>query len=354
MKKHPISIKDLSLKEKIAQLFLMGFHGQDCEKGSDLERMIRDYSPGGVILFDKDMINHEPVHNIKSPSQVQNLTNKLQEISKIPLFISIDQEGGIVNRLKPEYGFPTTRSHQNLEDIDNIEETQNEGLLISGVLKRVGINMNFAPCVDLSLNKESSIIAGKERSFGSNAGKVGRHAEAYIKGHKQNNILTACKHFPGHGSASGDTHTGFVDVTETWCSEELEPYKKLIVSDLCPIVMTSHIFNEKLDAKYPASLSKNTITNLLRDQLGFDGVIISDDMQMKAITEHYSFKESLRLGLQAGLDMFCFGNNLQQESVKLEIAIQTIEEMLADNEISEDRIDKSVERILKIKNQYLA
>ncbi|XWN38668.1 MAG: glycoside hydrolase family 3 protein [Balneola sp.] len=349
MQVNQYTIKDLSLKEKIAQLFLIGFHGNECNDDSEISTLIRNIKPGGVILFDKDMVFNKPVHNIKSPEQLKNLTAQLQEASEIPLFIGIDQEGGLINRLKPEYGFPVTKSHQELGNIDDITVTQQEGALISEVLNQHGININFAPCVDLALNSESSIIAKRERCFGATSSEVNKHAEAYVKGHQKNGVLTACKHFPGHGSAAGDTHAGFVDVTDTWESDELEPYKYMIQKDLCPVIMTSHIFNGNFDDKYPATLSKKTIQDLLRDQLGFDGIVISDDMQMRAISDHFGMKESLKRGLQAGIDIFCYGNNLLKEQIDLSDAISTIEELVENGDIHEDRIDKSVNRILRLK-----
>lgn len=354
MKVNQHTIKDLSLKDKIAQLFLIGFHGNDCISGSDISNLIKKNRPGGVILFDKDMVFNKPVHNIKSPEQLKELTHQLQSISETPLFIGVDQEGGLINRLKPEYGFPNTQSHQKLGEIDDVEITEQEGELISSVLKDSGINVNFAPCVDLSLNSESSIISKRERCFGATSSQVIKHAEAYTIGHRTNNILTACKHFPGHGSAAGDTHAGFVDVTDTWVPDEIEPYRYMIDRGLCPIIMTSHIFNGNFDGTYPATLSKKTIQDVLRNELGFNGIVISDDMQMRAISDHYSLRESLKLGLDAGLDIFCFGNNLLKEQIDLSDAIQAVYDLVESNEISEQRIDESVKRILTVKNQHLS
>ncbi len=345
---------DLSLREKIAQLFLIGFHGNIVSKGSEVWNMIQKFKPGGVILFDKDMVNHQPVHNIKSPEQVTKLTESLQNATKIPLLIGVDQEGGLINRLKTDYGFPETRSHQKLGEIDNKETTFNEGKHIASILSECGININFAPCVDLAIEKESSIIAKRERCFGENSDQVIKHAREYISGHHQKKILTACKHFPGHGSAKGDTHAGFVDVTETWTIDELKPYTALISENLCPVIMTSHIFNKNFDEDLPSTLSEKTITGLLRDKIGFEGVVISDDMQMRAISDHYKLAESLKLGLNAGLDMFCFGNNLLLEQVSLDEAISAVEELIALKKIPESRIDESVQRILNLKKNWIS
>ncbi|MFV1883711.1 MAG: glycoside hydrolase family 3 protein [Balneola sp.] len=344
---------DLNLREKIAQLFIIGFHGNDCSPGSEVWEMIAEFKPGGVILFDKDMVRDQPVHNIKSPEQVEELTSNLQKASSIPLLIGVDQEGGLINRLKPEYGFPETRSHQKLGEIDDAEITFDEGKHIASTLADVGINTNFAPCVDLAIEKESSIIAKRERCFGESSQQVIKHAKAYIKGHHEKKILTACKHFPGHGSAKGDTHAGFVDVTETWNEDELKPYTELILEELCPVIMSSHIFNGNFDDQLPATLSSKTIRDLLRDKIGFEGIVISDDMQMRAISDHYSLSESLKLGLEAGLDMFCFGNNLLKEQISMDNAISAIETLVKNDAVSESRIEESVSRILKLKKEWI-
>ncbi len=349
MPHNKISLKNLTLKEKIGQLFIVGFQGHDIIEDSAVLRMIKSYKPGGVILFDKDMVHGKPVHNIQSPEQVKRLTNALYDASDLPLFIGIDQEGGLIHRLKPEYGFPPTKSHKTLSSQPDVKFTEQEGEKIAGMLREVDINLNFAPVVDLALSESSSIIAQRERSFGSSAEQVTNHARAYIKGHQKKNILTCCKHFPGHGSAEDDTHAGFVDVTNSWSEEELIPYKKLIAEGLCPIIMTAHIFNANLDPNKPATLSKHVLHYLLRNQLNFTGVIISDDMQMRAISDHYELKESLKAGLLAGLDMFCFGNNLLKKPVELQHAIGAIEELVEEGEITEKRIDSSVQRIFDIK-----
>ena len=345
-----LTMKELTLNEKIAQMFLMGFRGNDISEDSEIVDMIEQYQPGGVILFDKDMVHDKPVHNIQSPEQVKQLNTALKKASKTTLLIGIDQEGGLINRLKPEYGFPESVSHKTLGERDEESFTKENSREIAKTLSEAGINLNFAPVVDLTANPNSSIIARRERSFGKSAEQVTKHARAYIEGHEEEHILTCCKHFPGHGSAEGDTHAGFVDVTDTWTREELHPYEVLINEGKCTMIMTAHIFNAKLDKDKPATLSSNILQDLLRDKLGFEGVVISDDMQMRAISDHYSLKESIKLGIKAGLDIFCFGNNLLKEQVQLKDAIQAVIELLDEGEISEDRIHESVKRIFKLKS----
>tara|TARA_R110002096_G_scaffold151859_1_gene314597 strand:+ start:1424 stop:2470 length:1047 start_codon:yes stop_codon:yes gene_type:complete len=339
----------MTLEEKIGQLFVMGFRGGDVSPGSTVHHDIAELGVGGVILFDKDMVYHRPVNNIESPEQLNELTKQLQSYSDLPLFISIDQEGGLINRLKPEYGFPETRSHGELGKLNDPKETETEGAHIAKILRGMGINLNFAPVLDIAKNPETSVIGKRERSFGADDASVSLHSEAYVRGHESENILSCCKHFPGHGSAVGDTHFGFVDVTDTWEENEVAPYKNLIEKDLCRMIMTAHIFNKRFDDKLPSTLSEKAIQGFLRTELGYDGVVISDDMQMQAISDHYSLKESLRLGILAGLDLFCFGNNLLQEQIKASEAINAVLELVEEGEISEERIDVSVNRILKLK-----
>ncbi len=339
----------MTLEEKIGQLFVMGFRGGDVSPGSAVHHDITELGVGGVILFDKDMVYHRPVNNIESPEQLKELTEQLQSYSDLPLFISIDQEGGLINRLKPEYGFPKTRSHGELGKLNDPKETEIEGAHIAKMLKEMGINLNFAPVLDIAKNPETSVIGKRERSFGANATTVSIHSESYVKGHESENILSCCKHFPGHGSAVGDTHFGFVDVTDTWEENEVSPYKNLIDKGLCRMIMTAHIFNKRFDDKLPSTLSEKAIQGFLRSELGYDGVVISDDMQMQAISDHYSLKESLRLGILAGLDLFCFGNNLLQEQIRASEAINAVLELVEEGKISEERIDVSVKRILKLK-----
>lgn len=343
---------DLSLREKIAQLFIIGFKGSSTSENPEILKVIESEKPGGVILFDKDMVHQKPVHNIKSPEQVRILTKSLNEKSEIPLLIGIDQEGGLIQRLKPEYGFPDTVSHKYLGERNDLDFTRNESEKIAETLSNIGINLNFAPVVDLAYNSKSSIIGKRERSFGNSPKLVANHAGAYIEGHQKHHILTCCKHFPGHGSAVGDTHAGFVNVTDTWSKDELIPYQTLINENKCPMIMTAHIFHSEWDSTLPATFSKKVLQDLLRDQLNFTGVVISDDMQMRAISDHYSLKDSLLLGINAGLDMFCFGNNLLQEEVKLANVIDIIEDLVTSDHISIDRIDLSVKRILALKSTY--
>ena len=222
---------------------------------------------------------------------------------------------------------------------------------IGSVLREMHISINFAPVVDIAKEEDSSIIAIPERSFGHSSDMVYRHAKAYLEGLGSEGIWGCCKHFPGHGSAKGDTHAGFVDVTETWEIDELLPYSSLIEDGLCSMIMSAHIIHKDFDTQHPATLSEHIIPKLLREKMGFDGLIFTDDMQMRAISDHYGIKEALKMGLNAGLDMFCFGNNLLPEPAKLSDLVFLVEQLLDEDLINENRIDYSVSKILTMKGQ---
>ncbi len=338
-----------SLTKQIAQLFIMGFRGSDISKDSTVLKMVEQYEPGGLILFDRDMVHHQPVHNIASPEQVEKLCRTLHEVSPSPLWIGIDQEGGLVNRLKPDYGFAPTLSHAALGELDDEHRTYQEASTIGRILKDLHISINFAPVVDIAKEADSSIIAKRERSFGANSDIVYRHAKAYLNGLHKHGILGCCKHFPGHGSAKGDTHAGFVDITDTWDRDELVPYQKLITDNLCHMIMTAHVVHKNYDRELPATLSPILLSKLLREELHYEGLVCTDDMQMRAISSHFGLKESIRLGLNAGIDLFCFGNNLLPEAIELSQLVRVVTELINEQEISEGRIFHSYRKIIEAK-----
>jgi beta-N-acetylhexosaminidase len=340
-----------SLAEKIGQMLLIGFRGCQISDRDPIASDIAERNLGGVVLFDQEMADRSiAVRNVKSPEQVAALTASLQSRARTPLLISIDQEGGVVNRLKPIYGFPPTLSHEELGAFDDPSRTFAEAEKIAKMLADAGINLNLAPVVDLDASPENPIIKGKKRSFGSGPELVGRHAMEFARAHHRHGILTCAKHFPGHGSARGDTHLGLVDVTNYWTEKELVPFQRLIESRLCDIVMTAHIFNAHLDATHPATLSKAVIGGLLRGKLGFDGVIFSDDMEMKAISSHYGLEQAIQLAVEAGVDMLCFGNNMNFDANIGQKAASIIGRLVNEGKITEARIEESFRRIQKLKS----
>jgi len=253
--------------------------------------------------------------------------------------------------LKSRYGFPETISHEELGVKNNLDFTFSHAELIAKTLAEMGINLNLAPVVDLDANPTNPIIRGKTRSFHSDPEIVAQHAIAFAKAHRKHGVLTCAKHFPGHGSATGDTHLGLVNVTKTWSERELIPFQRLIEAGLCEIMMTAHVFNATLDTEVPATLSKKVLQGMLRDKLGYRGVIISDDMEMKAISAHFGLEKAIELGINAGLDILCFGNNMNYDVNIGENAMNIILRLVESGKISETRIEESFQRITELKRK---
>ena len=344
-------VENPDLDKKIGQMILAGFRGLDVSDSSPIVRDIKKYYIGSVILFDYDVELKSAVRNIESPKQVKTLIEKLQKYSITPLFVTIDQEGGRVNRLKEKYGFPKTVSAAYLGKLDNYDTTTKYALECAKTLKSVGVNLDFAPCVDLNSNPDNPVIGGKERSFSADPKIVTKHTEIFLNAFKRNKIFGTLKHFPGHGSSKADSHLGFVDVSDTWKSDELIPYADLIKKRKCDFIMTAHIFNSHLDDKLPATISKNVLTGILRDSLKFKGVIFSDDMQMKAIADHYGLDTAIESAIIAGVDILTFANNVTYDENIVPKIVAIIKKMIADKKITVDRIDESYKRIMKYKKQ---
>ena len=342
-----------TIDKKIGQMLMVGFRGTSIDAQSYISKNISTYDLGGIVLFDYDVPADTSIRNIMSPTQVQELTSDLQKHANIPLFISIDQEGGKVVRLKPKHGFDKTVSAQYLGKLNNADSTRYYAKKTAKVLKEMGINTNLAPVVDMNTNPDNPVIGGLERSFSNDPQTVTEQAEIFIKEFRKENIISSLKHFPGHGSSEDDSHLGVVDVTSTWQQKELAPYRKLIEQELVDMVMTAHIFNSRLDSNYPATLSKPTITGLLRDSLGFEGVVISDDLQMGAIRKEYGLKETIKLSIQAGVDILVFANNSVFDKDIASKAHNIINELIDEGSITEERIDESYQRIMDLKKRYL-
>lgn len=346
------ALSSLSLREKIAQLLNVGFRGCHPAECALAVRDIREHGVGGVILFDQEMADGSAGRrNIESPAQVRDLLAHFQSQARLPLLTSIDQEGGRVNRLKPAYGFPESISHEELGRLDDPAATFRHATALAQTLAGVGLNLNLAPVVDLDAHPDNPIIKGKRRSFSADPAAVARLAADYIRAHRAQGVLTCLKHFPGHGSATGDTHLGLVNVTATWTDRELIPFQRLIAAGLCDMIMSAHVFNARLDPEFPATLSRTVITGLLREKLGYTGVITSDDMEMKAISSHYGLENSLPLAIEAGIDVLCFGNNLTYHPDIAPRAIAILEHAVTSGRLPISRIDESCARVLALKRR---
>jgi beta-N-acetylhexosaminidase len=260
---------------------------------------------GGALLFGR---------NVRSPEQVAALTAwmhaRAHACADRPLLIAVDAEGGRVMRLGTAAGYTDTLSHRDLGEGGDLAVTELEARRIGGRLRRAGIDWNLAPVVDVGYNPANPVIVGNGRAFGAAPANVIVHAAAYLSGMHAAGVLTALKHFPGHGGSFADSHLGFVDVTDTAnAAVELAPYQALMAADVVDSVMTAHVFNRRLDRRYPATLSRPTITGLLRERLGWRGVVVSDDLRMGAIEQHYGRDEAAVRALEAGVDVLLIGDD---------------------------------------------
>lgn len=331
-----------SLEQKISQMLMVGFSGKaltDTILINDLQ--IRGV--GGVILFGG---------NVESPTQLNQLTNSLIAASQVPLFISIDQEGGRVVRLKAINGYSDTYTAEQIGFFNNEIDTRSWASLMAGWLDDANINVNLAPVADVNVNPISPAIGNLDRSFSKIPDSVFIHCKWFIDEFHQKNIFNCLKHFPGHGSAVTDSHLGFTDVTTTWSDSELIPYRKLIESGYDDFIMSGHLYNANIDPVYPASLSNNTLTKLLRDSLGFNGLIITDGMFMGAITNNYTFDEAVALAINAGNDILLYTTNKFGDKSLVDSVTNIVLNKIATGIITEERIDESYNRIM-LKKQGL-
>lgn len=340
-----------TLDEKIGQMLMIGFKGFEVSDTSHIIRDVREYNLGGVVLFDYDVPTGKPVRNIENPGQVKRLISQLENLAETPLFVAVDQEGGRVARLKESRGFKANVSAQYLGELDNADSTRYYAETMAEQLQNLGFNVNFAPVVDLNINPDNPVIGRVERSFSADPKIVARHASIFLEEFSEHNILGVLKHFPGHGSAWNDSHAGMADVTETWQTSELEPYRLLTDKEYNFAVMTAHVFNENLDSDWPATLSQKVQTDLLRNELGFEGVLFSDDMQMEAIRSFYGLETSIERAINAGVDVVVFGNNSVYQPDIVPQAVQIIKEHIEKGTIPVERIEESYQRIMKLKNQ---
>lgn len=354
--------KEVIMKEKIAQMIIIGFDGFSLVPGSPIDVALQNRQVGGVVLFDYDLRRQAYERNIKNPQQVKKLIQDLQtrartadskraaELSSaLPLLVSVDYEGGKVNRLSEDYGYPKTVTAKQFAQF-SLDEQSAMANTMAETLNNAGFNLNFAPVVDLDYGS-ATFIARKARCFSSAPAKVIQDAGLMARTYTKAGIASTLKHFPGHGSAAGDTHLGLVDVTKTWQVSELEAYQALLKDrSIHPVIMTAHVVNRQLDpANLPATLSKTILQGLLRDKMGYQGVIITDDMQMGAIAKLYSPREALTLAINAGADMMMFANQQPEKWENPQTIIELIYDQVQSGAIPASRIQQSYDRIMQLK-----
>jgi beta-N-acetylhexosaminidase len=343
----PSPAAGLTLREKIARMVVTGFRGLTVDEAPWIAEAIRIQGLGGVILFAQDEQTGN-LRNVQSPAQVTELTGELRALAPDrQLIVAIDQEGGVVTRLSPDHGFPPVLSEAAIgADGRDAVRAWADGL--AATLASVGINLNLAPVVDLDVNPDNPAIGLLGRAFSADPAVVARDAAIEIRAHHRRGVRTALKHFPGLGSASVNTDDGVADVTTTWTRAELVPYQALLTDGLVDVVMAAHVQNGQLDSALPASLSAPTIDGLLRGELGFDGVVITDDLHAAAIRDTVGFEAAVPLAIEAGNDLLLAANQQVHEITVVDKIIDIVERAVESGRITEARIDASVARIERL------
>ncbi|MGI6145259.1 MAG: beta-N-acetylhexosaminidase [Clostridia bacterium] len=331
-------IEAMTLNEKIGQMVIVGIDSY--ENDEHAKYMIENYQVGGFILLKK---------NIKDVDQLKNLLNSLKEsntVNNIPLFLSVDEEGGSISRLPN--GFKKIPVSGKIGSINNSAISFQVGNIIGEALQLLGFNMDFAPVLDINSNPQNPVIG--DRAFGSEAELVSKLGIQTMKGLQAKNIISVVKHFPGHGDTSVDSHLGLPIVNhdlERLKNFELRPFMEAINNDV-DAIMIAHLLLPQIDPDNPATLSPAVITTLLRKEMQFDGVVITDDLTMGAIADNYDLGEAAVKSINAGSDIILVCHEYAHE----ENVLKTLQKAAANGDIAEERINESVYRILKLKQKY--
>jgi len=332
------TVEQMTLDEKIGQMMFAGVSGTTLQP--ETTSLIQKAKVGGLILYG---------NNLETPQQTVTLMNdRMAANSKnqLPLFLGTDQEGGKVVRLPGALNnFPT---NQKIGDINQSKFSFEIGQLLGEQLRAFGFNLDFAPVLDVNSNPNNPIIG--DRSFSNDPAIVSQLGIQTMKGLESEQVIPVVKHFPGHGDTSVDSHLELPKVTKSLNDLnqlELVPFKEAINSG-ADVVMVAHILLPKIDPQYPSSMSKEIITGMLRKQLGFDGVVMTDDMTMKAITNHYAIGQAAVDSIKAGSDIILIAH----EYANMTAAIEAVKVAVSNGEITEERINESVQRILKLKEKY--
>lgn len=334
-----MDINNMTLEQKVGQMIVAGFPGEDLDE--HIIRAIKDYHIGNVIYFTR---------NFKDVRQFYNLNKKLQNLAvkenKLPLFTSIDQEGGMVTRInKGATFFP---GNMVLSAGGNEEDAFTMGTYVGEELKALGVNMNLAPVLDVNNNPDNPVIG--IRSYGEEPERVAKLGSAYINGLQKSGVIATGKHFPGHGDTSVDSHLDLSSVNhdaKRLNDVELYPFKKAIECGVGAIMSAHVMFPAYEDKRLPATLSYKVLTGLLREKLGFNGLIITDCMEMKAIDEYFGIEKAPVMAVKAGADLICISHTLEKQIA----ACSSIVKAVRNGEISESRINESLEKIIVYKNK---
>ena len=331
-------------------MILVGFRGMNAVEAAPTMRNIAAGNVGAVVVYDVDAETGGP-RNIQSRAQVRELVTAVKGASEIPVLVTVDAEGGFYHRLKEKYGFEPAIPAAEMGERNDLGFTHSAAGAIASMLVEVGIDMNLAPVLDL-LNPTNLTISARRRSFASSPMSVAAHAREFVLAHHEMGVLTAAKHFPGMGGILRPYASGRGEIIEAWSTEELEPYRSLIAEGLMDAVLTTRVTHMELDPDYPGCLSSKIVNGLLRAEMGFKGVVISDAMEMLAIWDLHGFERGTILAVNAGVDLLLFCNEsgmVPYSDDRAPDAVDVIMRAVERGEITEARIDEACGRILALK-----
>ncbi len=342
------------LSRQAASMLLVGAPGDEAVPGGPFEELVCGLKVGGLILFDRDTGGRGEPRNIRSRAQLAKLTRDLQALARrcgdAPLLLAADVEGGVVNRLAPLEGLETVPSAAELGR-GAPERTKAVAKRLGRAMALAGLNWDLAPVLDVNINPDSPAIGHWKRSFSDEPAVVARHARAFADGLYEEGVLSCLKHFPGHGSSKADTHRGAADVTDTAKPDlELAPYRLLIKEDMADCVMLGHLYNENLDDQDVVTFSSPVVTGLLRSDLGYDGIVLTDDLQMGAVAAEYPLEEAAVRAVAAGADILTLSNSQRDASAAKRVHAALMA-AIRSGRIPKRRVVEANVRIKRFKNR---
>jgi len=328
--------------ERIAPMIMVGFDGADAKAFGvrDMAAHIAAGRVGGICFIAKNVVTRLGVESITKAFHAAS--------GRWPLLMAIDQEGGNVQRLGSHLGFGDEPSPTRVSNTLSADQARKIYAAMAGQMRKSGFNLNLAPVVDLGFEPRNVLITQKGRTFGDDPLSVIRYARAFVAGHRDVGVLTALKHFPGHGSALGDSHEGAVDITKSWRDSELSPYTCLAQEGMIDMIMTGHLTHDTLTEGLPASLSEVAIRNLLRGRVGFSGAVITDDLDMKAVRRKFSREDAVIRAVAAGNDVLLATNDASDPDLPMHM-IMDVQKGIRDGRIEADRVEAAVRRIAALK-----
>lgn len=337
------------LEKMLGAMLMFGFRGEELPDNDKFAAILKSGKIANVVLFDKDLATGGS-RNISSADQLRKLCARLRKMGTI--FIAIDQEGGQVRRLKAKRGFQDLPSAQAMGQ-GSPHETLQKAEAAGREMRELGINVDFAPVVDVDSNPFNPLIGRLGRSFSSDAAVVSAHALAFGRGLAKSGVIPVLKHFPGQGCAEKDSHLEAADISGCWNAQiDLAPYADIFQKGWPGMVMTGHLLQKNLDPANPATFSPRIIDGLLRRALGWQGVVVSDDLQMKAASQGRELKQAIQMALQAGVDILLFGNHIEWDENLPDKVVQAMRELVEEQLVPEERIRQSWKRISTLAELY--